>query len=80
MRIRLEYYGWLTDQTGRRDEELETGAATVADLLRELVGRYAIDPHRAGHFRAAVNDDFTALDHPLREGDLVVFIPPVSGG
>jgi molybdopterin converting factor small subunit len=30
--------------------------------------------------RAAVNEVFVAADAPLREGERVVFIPPVAGG
>jgi molybdopterin converting factor small subunit len=30
--------------------------------------------------RAAVNDEFVAATTTLRDGDRVVFIPPVAGG
>ena len=34
----------------------------------------------AARIRAAVNDEFVAATAPLRDGDCVVFIPPVAGG
>ena len=30
--------------------------------------------------KVAVNDSYSTMDHPLREGDRVVFIPPLAGG
>jgi molybdopterin converting factor small subunit len=30
--------------------------------------------------RAAVNQDFVALGHPVTSGDEVAFFPPVTGG
>jgi molybdopterin converting factor small subunit len=30
--------------------------------------------------RVAVNQAFSALDQPLKSGDEVAFLPPISGG
>ena len=32
------------------------------------------------HLRIAVNSEYVDLNHPLRDGDEVAIIPPVSGG
>lgn len=55
-------------------------AATVADAWVGLAARFpAVEPHRA-HVRAARNGAYAAWHEPLAEGDVVAFLPPVSGG
>jgi molybdopterin converting factor subunit 1 len=77
-RIRIEYFAILREHVGRSREELQTSAATVGDLYRELDGRYRFPA--LGGIKAAVNDEFRDWTTPLRDGDFVVFIPPVAGG
>jgi MoaD family protein len=77
-RIRVEYFAILREHTGRGSEEIETGARTVADLFRELDGRYRF-PRLTG-LKVAINDEFRDWDAGIADGDSVVFIPPVAGG
>ena len=39
MSLRVLYFAWLRERIGAPSETLETGAATVADLVDELRGR-----------------------------------------
>jgi len=78
-RIRVQYFASLREQRGLAQESLVTEAATAGDLYNELRARhgFTLQPER---IRAAVNDEFTAWTTPLREGDALVFLPPVAGG
>ncbi|MEO8225485.1 MAG: MoaD/ThiS family protein [Gammaproteobacteria bacterium] len=76
--IRIEYFAVLREHVGRAREELDTAAATVGELYAELDRRYAFPA--LGQVKAAVNDEFRDWSAPLKDGDLVVFIPPVAGG
>jgi len=76
--VQVEYFAILREHVGREREHVATLAATVADLYRELDQRYAFPA--LGQLKVAVNDEFRDWSSPLREGDLVVFIPPVAGG
>ena len=76
--IRIEYFAILRERAGRDDEELSTGAATVAELFSELDARYGF-PERL-RMKVAINDEFAEWEACLKEGDSVVFIPPVAGG
>ena len=78
-RIKLQYFAGLREQRGCSEEEVETRAETAEDLYRELSDRHGFE-HPQSSLRVAVNDDFTGWDTRLKPGDLVVFIPPVSGG
>lgn len=78
-RIAIQYFALLREQAGRSEEALLTTAPTTRALYVELKDRYGFTlPERV--LKVAVNDDFAGWDHVLREGDRVVFIPPVAGG
>ncbi len=77
--VHLEYFAILREQRGLARETLATTAATPAELYAELRARHGFTLPR-DRVRAAVNDEFVAATAPLREGDRVVFIPPVAGG
>lgn len=78
-RLTVQYYAVLREQAGRREESLVTSARTARELYRELAQRYpfSLDPTV---LRVAINGEFGDWAAPLREGDSVVFIPPVAGG
>jgi molybdopterin converting factor subunit 1 len=77
--ISVQYFAILREQRGVPQEKLSTTAATPAALYDELRARHHFTLP-GDRVRAAVNDAFVAADTPLREGDRVVFIPPVAGG
>jgi len=75
----VEYYA-LFKSCARKGEEtlrLEDPApGTLYDALRSKY-RFPLEKHLV---HLAVNDSYSPWDRPLRQGDRVVFIPPVSGG
>jgi sulfur-carrier protein len=77
--VHVQYFAILREQRGLTDEKLATVAATPAALYEELRARHGFTLP-GDRVRAAVNDAFVAGDAALREGDRVVFIPPVAGG
>ena len=78
-KISVQYFAILREQRGLAQETLATPAATPAALYEELRGRHAFTLP-GDRVRAAVNDAFVDATAPLRDGDRVVFIPPVAGG
>jgi molybdopterin synthase sulfur carrier subunit len=78
-RVTVQYFAILREQRGVREETLATEAGDAASLYEELRARHGFSLP-AERVRAAVNDAFVAANHPLVEGDRVVFIPPVAGG
>ena len=77
--VHIQYFAILREQRGCAHETLATPAATAAALYEEVRTRYGFSLPR-DRVRAAVNDAFVREDVPLRDGDRVVFIPPVAGG
>jgi molybdopterin converting factor subunit 1 len=79
MRLQVLYFAGLRDQVGRDEEtvslvEGNSVAALCAQLTRSVAG-FSLEA-----VRVAVNEEFVGQEHALREGDVVAFIPPVSGG
>lgn len=79
MNVTIRYFAVLKEKAGRASESWTTGAATAAELYQELRERYGF-PLEERHVKLALNREYKDLSSPLRDGDEVVFIPPVSGG
>jgi molybdenum cofactor guanylyltransferase len=77
--IKVQYYALLREQAGRSEEAVATLARTPRELYEELRAKYpfSLPPEM---LRVAVNSEFGEWTQPLKEGDAVVFIPPVAGG
>lgn len=78
-KIHVQYFAILREQSRLTEETVATGATTVGALYEELRQRFGFTLPGA-RVRAAINDEFVAAEAPLRDGDRVVFIPPVAGG
>jgi molybdopterin synthase sulfur carrier subunit len=79
MKYRVLYFASLRDCAGIDAEQVESRAGDARGLYTELRARhgFALGEDR---LRVAVNGAFASWDQSLRDGDEVVFIPPVSGG
>lgn len=77
--IHVEYYALLREERGVSSETVETGAETPEALYAHLRERHGLGP-RQELLLVAVNNVFSGWDTPLRDGDAVGFLPPVSGG
>lgn len=81
MTVRILLFAGLRERLRSDSVELDLpDGATVRELLAALAGRH---PALAGLLppcRVAVEQEFVGLDHPVRAGDEVAVIPPVSGG
>lgn len=81
MRVRVRYFAALREVTGRDEEtvELPEGAAIPA-ARSALEERYPPLARLLPPCAVAVNRAYVAADAPLRDGDELVFIPPLGGG
>jgi len=81
MRVRLLSFGPLKAifTEGGEWRELPEGQS-VATLLQSLQEEGRIPAAALRTAAVAVNRDYVSKDHPLREGDEVAILPPVSGG
>lgn len=77
--VHIQYFAILREQRGLARESLATTATTAAALYEELRARHGFSLP-VDRVRAAINEEFVAWETPLRDGQIVVFIPPVAGG
>ena len=83
--MKLLYFAWLRGKIGTGEEEVfpPPEVKTLGDLIDWLKTRgpgYAQAFSDSALIRAAVNQDYARLDHPLSATDEVAFFPPVTGG
>ena len=81
--IDVLYFAWVRERIGLPREQVETDAATVADLVAELRAReerYALAFSDLSALRVAVDQDLTDFDAPLKGAREVAFFPPMTGG
>ncbi|GJM11455.1 MAG: molybdopterin synthase sulfur carrier subunit [Lysobacteraceae bacterium] len=79
MKVRVEYFAQFGQLSGCDNELVETDASTVSALYHQLRRRHGL-PEPGPAIRAAVNDEFADWERPLCVGDVIAFLPPVSGG
>lgn len=77
------YFAWVRERIGLPKETVETSAATVADLVAELVARedrYAAAFEDTSALRVALDQELADFDAPLAGVREVAFFPPMTGG
>lgn len=78
-RYRLLYFASLRDGAGCDSETVDSSAGDPRTLYTQIAARHGL-AWCSERLRVAVNGEFAAWDSALRDGDEVVFLPPVSGG
>lgn len=83
MTLDLLYFAWVRERIGLPREQIDTTAATVADLVAELSARddrYALAFADLRALRVALDQRLTGFDAPLSGVREVAFFPPMTGG
>jgi molybdopterin converting factor subunit 1 len=78
-RIKIRYFALLREKAKKAEEELDCALENYHELYEELSLRYEFNLP-VEMIQLAVNDEFQNPATPIRQGDSVVFIPPVAGG
>ncbi|MGC4047127.1 MAG: molybdopterin converting factor subunit 1 [Armatimonas sp.] len=81
MTVRILFFGHWRDRAGTGELTLALPEpATVADAANTLAAQ---NPNLAGildKVRVAVGEEFATPETPLKNGDELAFLPPMSGG
>jgi molybdopterin synthase sulfur carrier subunit len=81
MQIRMRYFASLREIVGIHEETLTISEeATIIEVRRQLLKCYPGLEHALARAVSAVNHQYVSPETTLKEGDEVVFIPPVGGG
>lgn len=89
-RVTVLYFGGLKEalHCAQDTVSLDEGQTRIIDLYERLCQRHGRLPTLLTHVRIALNEEFLEgvgqiplrSDVTLTEGDVVAFIPPVTGG
>ena len=81
MRVRVRLFARLREIAGAGEIERDVpAAATVRLVWDSLADEFPELQQYARSISSAVNAEYTRMEAPLRDGDEVAFLPPVSGG
>ena len=81
IRVTVLFFGRLKELTGHAEASAEfADAATIEQLFALYSARHPELAKYRSSVVASRNQEFAAWDTPLRSGDEVAFLPPVSGG
>lgn len=75
---KVMFFAHLRDATGVDSITVDAAGRTVGELKAELSQKY--DLPKMDTVMAAINEEFSSNEEVINEGDVIAFIPPVSGG
>ena len=80
-KAKVRLFARLSELAGARETEVELGEGlTVGDVFEALAREYPALAGLRGSVMFALNAEYVSRDQPVRAGDEVALIPPVSGG
>jgi molybdopterin converting factor subunit 1 len=81
MLVTVRLFAKLRDIAGAAELVREvTPGSTIGVVWHQLADEFPDFGRYERSISSAVNADYARMDHVLREGDEVAFLPPVSGG
>ena len=83
MKLDILYFAWVRERVGLSQEAYQTSAATVADLIAELVARdegYSAAFADLSAICVAVDQELSDFAASLADCREVAFFPPMTGG
>lgn len=81
--MNVMYFAWVRERIGVPKEEVQSEAATVADLVAELSAReerYAVAFADVSALRVALDQELSDFSASLKGVQEVAFFPPMTGG
>ena len=76
--IKVLFFAHLQEEIGKSEIELDNADMSVKKLKTDLQEKYNLS--NMDQVMVAINEEFAVDDDEIKDGDVVAFIPPVSGG
>lgn len=77
--IEVLFFAQLQEEVGKKSIQIAAENVTVNDIITKCAADYDIK-ELLDETMIAVNEEYSNRDTALVAGDVVAFIPPVSGG
>lgn len=72
------FFAHLRDMVGEESVMVEANGKTIAELKAEMISTYGLQNMET--VMIAINEEFAPDKEVIKDGDVIAFIPPVSGG
>lgn len=76
--IEVLFFAELREAVGQEKVTVEAAGYTIKQLKNQWLKRYELET--IDNAMVAINEEYAKEDDILAAGDIVAFIPPVSGG
>ena len=77
----VQVFARLRELAGRSEWQCEVApGATIGDVWTKSAGVYPALADFSRSVSCAKNEDFARMNAPVQDGDVIAFLPPVSGG
>lgn len=80
MTITLKYFGSVADITHKKEEIFLMDETTVSVSLLKNKMEMVYEELKKTNYTIAVNQMMSSLDHPIKNKDVIAFLPPFAGG
>ena len=81
MRVTVQVFARLRELAGRSEWDCDVASGTtISDVWREVTRQHPDLAPFSTSISCAKNEDFARMTSPITDGDVVAFLPPVSGG
>ena len=82
--MQIYYFSWVRERIGINNENIQTGAKTVGELITELSARnenYLWAFSDLTQIKVAIDHVFVNdFNHSIEQAKEIAFFPPVTGG
>lgn len=75
---KVMFFAHLRDAVGEESVNLELSGHTLAEAKGLLIEKYPV--LKLDNVMTAINEEFAGNEEVINDGDVIAFIPPVSGG
>ncbi|MEM8867624.1 MAG: MoaD/ThiS family protein [Verrucomicrobiota bacterium] len=79
MQIKILYFAQLADLSGKPEEQVELTDPSLEALYQSIQAKYHF-PHTFTQLQIAVNHQLSSHQKPLKDGDEIAFLPPMTSG
>jgi len=77
--INLLFFAQLQEKVGSKKITIDATGISIKEIKEKYLSKYEMD-HLLDEAMVAVNEEYSKEDTIVSNGDVVAFIPPVSGG
>lgn len=77
--VKLLFFAQIQEEVGEKEMDIEAAGKSVKEIKELYLNEYKID-HLLEEAMVAINEEYASDNSIAEDGDVIAFIPPVSGG